>query len=97
MKQISSLIMITLLVFSVILAGCGSDVTGEIVRSSPKEVIKIGGIFPLTGDAAAYGEPLQNIVQLALDEIKSEMSWIINIPMLHHFRSSNKNRSTFTS
>ena len=31
--------------------------------------IKIGFIAPLSGDAAAIGEPLQNGVKLAVDEI----------------------------
>ena len=34
-------------------------------------VIKIGFIGPLTGDAAAYGEPFQNTVQLAVSEINA--------------------------
>ncbi len=33
--------------------------------------LKIGVILPLTGDAAAYGEPLQNVTQLATDEINA--------------------------
>lgn len=45
-----------------------------IVRNnsgSSSQVIKIGFIGPLTGDAAVYGEPLQNTVKLAVDEINS--------------------------
>jgi branched-chain amino acid transport system substrate-binding protein len=34
-------------------------------------VIKIGLIAPMTGDAAAYGEPIQRVVQLAADEINA--------------------------
>ncbi|OGG79980.1 hypothetical protein A3A39_01190 [Candidatus Kaiserbacteria bacterium RIFCSPLOWO2_01_FULL_54_13] len=33
--------------------------------------IKIGVIGPYTGDAAAYGEPMRNTVQLAVDEINA--------------------------
>lgn len=33
--------------------------------------VKIGAVLPLTGDAAAYGEPLQRSVQLAVDEINA--------------------------
>lgn len=36
-----------------------------------REPIKIGFIGPLTGDAAAYGEPVKNAVQLAVNEINS--------------------------
>ena len=44
--------------------------TGDKV-STPmnSEPIKIGFIGPLTGDAAAYGEPIQNGIKLAVDEI----------------------------
>lgn len=33
--------------------------------------IKIGFIAPLTGDAAAYGEPAANVTQIAVDEINA--------------------------
>ncbi len=33
------------------------------------ETYKVGFSFPLTGDAASYGEPARNVVQLAIDEI----------------------------
>lgn len=36
------------------------------------EVVKIGVILPLTGDAAAYGEPGRNVVQMAADEINAQ-------------------------
>ncbi|MCH8906932.1 MAG: ABC transporter substrate-binding protein, partial [Candidatus Heimdallarchaeota archaeon] len=36
-----------------------------------KEPILIGVIFPLTGDAAAYGIPLQKIANLAIEEINN--------------------------
>ncbi|MBI4142433.1 penicillin-binding protein activator [Candidatus Uhrbacteria bacterium] len=32
-------------------------------------IVTIGAVLPLTGDAAAYGEPLQRSIQLAADEI----------------------------
>lgn len=37
--------------------------------SAKKETIKIGVLLPLTGDAAAYGVPAKNMVELAVDEI----------------------------
>src|SRR3989344_5259538 len=39
----------------------------------PKETgpIKVGVIAPLTGDAAAYGEPLTNIVKMAVEEVNN--------------------------
>lgn len=43
-------------------------------NQTPKEAditgpVKIGVLLPLTGDAAIYGEPMRNVVQLAADEI----------------------------
>jgi len=40
-----------------------------IGRPTEGEVIKVGFIGPLTGDAASYGEPERNVVQLAIEEI----------------------------
>ena len=40
----------------------------EPVSTDP---IKIGFIGPLTGDAAVYGEPLRNVIQLAVNEINA--------------------------
>lgn len=46
------------------------------ISNSPVEEesgsIQIGFIGPLTGDAAAYGEPLRNVIQLAVDEINEQ-------------------------
>ncbi|MCG2694680.1 ABC transporter substrate-binding protein [Candidatus Parcubacteria bacterium] len=46
---------------------------GFLNKSEPKQIsnepIKIGMIAPLTGDAASYGEPMRNVVQIAVDEI----------------------------
>src|SRR3989344_519500 len=39
--------------------------------STETSPIKIGVIGPLTGDAAIYGEPFRNTVQLAIDEINA--------------------------
>ena len=42
--------------------------TGNQLAEGP---VKIGVILPLTGDAAVYGEPAKNILQLAADEINA--------------------------
>ena len=44
---------------------------GVSKNSGSGNVIKIGFIGPLTGDAAAYGESAQNIVQLAVSDINA--------------------------
>lgn len=50
------------------LAGCGSDSNSD----SSSNVIKIGGIGPLTGDAATYGNATKNGAQIAVDEINAK-------------------------
>jgi len=53
-------------------------VGGWFVLSRPASVdtgtgpIKIGVVLPLTGEAAAYGEPGRNILQIAADKINGE-------------------------
>lgn len=45
----------------------------SISDKAPEETgpIKIGFIGPLTGDAAAYGEPARNVTRIAVDEINA--------------------------
>lgn len=45
---------------------------GDFGVTSETRAIKIGFIGPLTGEAAAYGEPAQKGVQLAVDEINKQ-------------------------
>lgn len=55
-----------------LLAGCGSDgqqSAGGGTESEGGSVIKIGGIGPVTGSAAVYGEAVKNGAQLAVKEI----------------------------
>lgn len=62
-KRIFSLSLVAMLVLSVFtLAGCSSS-------SSSDEVIKIGFIGPLSGDAAIYGTSASEGAQLAVNEI----------------------------
>ncbi|MGD8780533.1 MAG: ABC transporter substrate-binding protein [Ignavibacteria bacterium] len=39
--------------------------------SSEPDQIKLGSILPLTGDAASWGNPVKNSVQMAVDEINN--------------------------
>lgn len=50
------------------LAGCGSGSSGS---AGDGNVIKIGGIGPLTGAAAIYGQAVKNGAEIALDEINA--------------------------
>ena len=56
------------------LAGCGagSSTSTSGSASGDKKVIKIGGIGPLTGAAAIYGQAVKNGAEIALDEINSK-------------------------
>ncbi|TSC78018.1 MAG: branched-chain amino acid transport system substrate-binding protein [Parcubacteria group bacterium Gr01-1014_24] len=46
-----------------------SSMSGKKGVGGEASTIKIGVILPLTGDAAVYGEPGQNVIALAADEI----------------------------
>lgn len=50
-----------------VLAGCGDN--GD--DSAKGDVFKIGGIGPVTGDAATYGNAVKNGTQIAVDEINA--------------------------
>lgn len=68
MKQHITIIMVALL----LLTGCGNGedkLTGDGVKEKTAETIRIGAILPLSGDAAAYGQPAQKVVDLAVEEI----------------------------
>ncbi len=45
--------------------------TPTVQAKELKGSIKVGFLIPLTGDAAAYGEPGKNVMQMALDEINA--------------------------
>lgn len=78
-KRLLSLGLVAMMALS--LAGCGgsgsagsSDSTGaEEAKTEEKgaagEVFVLGGIGPLTGSAAAYGESVKNGIELAVNEI----------------------------
>ena len=52
-----------------IVAGCTSVITSQVARDN---TLKIGFIGPLSGDAAAYGLPLQQVVDVAVAEINAQ-------------------------
>jgi len=64
MKKFIALLLVVLVIFS-----CQSK-----KQDSEKEVIKIGAILPLTGDAAIYGKAMQNGIELAREESNSKES-----------------------
>ncbi len=80
MKKILCLVLALAMVFS--LVACGSDSTttddtaaaGDTASESTAEgaeVLKIGGVGPLTGAAAQYGNAVKNGAEIAVEEINA--------------------------
>jgi len=64
MKRFTSL-MLAVVLGATLLAGCGGNSAGS------GDTIKIGGIGPITGGAAVYGNAVKNGAQIAVDEINA--------------------------
>ncbi len=70
-KITSSVILIAML--ALCLAGCGAGTgTGSSGDGNSQAVIKIGGIGPITGPAAIYGQAVKNGAEIAIDEINAK-------------------------
>lgn len=69
MKKVLSAMLVAAMAMS-LLAGCGGPEKKETSEGG-SEVIKIGGIGPVTGDAAIYGQAVKDGAQLAVDEINA--------------------------
>lgn len=63
-KKILALSMATVLAMSMF-TGCGSSTENK----SSKDTLVIGGLGPITGEAAIYGQAVKNGIKLAVDEI----------------------------
>ncbi len=73
MKQKRILQVMVLFSFILLLGGCAHTNTSEVpVEGAGDDFYEVGAIFPLTGDGAAYGIPMQKSLQLAVDEINSQ-------------------------
>lgn len=55
-----------------VIAGVWLAFGSKASSSQAKGPVKIGVVLPLTGDAAVYGEPGRNILQMAADEINAK-------------------------
>jgi len=66
----------TVLMFGVLLTGCGGGNKNAKTKGgntpADSKIIKIGGILPLTGDAATYGDPVQKAVNLRVKDINKK-------------------------
>ncbi len=65
MKKFIALMLAVLMVFSMV--ACGSKEASK----ADADVYKLGGVGPLTGDAAIYGTAVKNAAQIAVDEINA--------------------------
>lgn len=70
MKKALSLILALCLVAGTMTA-CGTKDTGSTDKASKGDEFVIGGIGPVTGDAAVYGKSVQNGAKIAVDEINA--------------------------
>lgn len=66
MKRILALLL-SVLMLSAFIVGCGDNKNKG--NDDGKEKLKIGGIGPVTGDAAMYGVAVKNAAELAIKEI----------------------------
>lgn len=72
-KRVLSLMLASAMAAS-LFVGCGdsSSSSSDSVDTSTDLVWKIGGIGPITGSAAQYGQGVQNAIQIAVDEINAD-------------------------
>lgn len=70
MKKVISFVLAGIMAVGM-LAGCGSNGTNDGGEAESASAIKIGGIGPLTGAAAIYGNAAKNGAQIAVDEINA--------------------------
>ena len=63
---------IGILILAIIIIGGAAVLMGSTDNANLVQPIKVGFIGPLTGDAAVYGLPAQNMVALAVDEINAQ-------------------------
>ena len=68
-----------------LMAGCGSKPNDQTSSSGDGEVFKIGGIGPVTGGAAVYGEAVKNGAELAVKEI-NEAGGINGVPIEFNYQ-----------
>ena len=71
-KITSSVILIAMLVMCLAGCGAGTGTSGSNSGGSAQNVIKIGGIGPITGPAAIYGQAVKNGAEIAIDEINAK-------------------------
>lgn len=82
MKRFAAMLLVVAMAFACLFAfaGCGNNDKGNTTKGSAdgsetgvaSGTFKLGGIGPLTGDAAIYGTAVMNGAQIAVDEINAK-------------------------
>ena len=74
MKKILSIVLAMLMLASCMIsfAACGGSDALFVKDAEENVVVKIGGIGPLTGDYASYGNSVKNGAQIAVDELNAK-------------------------
>ena len=82
MKRFAAMLLVVAMAFACLFAfaGCGNNDKGNTTKGSSdgsetgsaSGTFKLGGIGPLTGDAAIYGNAVMNGAQIAVDEINAK-------------------------
>ena len=69
--KIASLLLVVAIV-AIGLAGCGNSTTTGSGAGSAGDAIKVGGIGPLTGAAAIYGQAVKTGAEIAVEEVNAK-------------------------
>lgn len=74
MKKKSLALFICIVMVLVALTGCApkAAAAGTEQPAAEPEVIKIGAVFPMTGDVATFGESSKNAVSIAVEEVNAK-------------------------
>ncbi len=68
------LILFSIIFLAFLISGCSTTPSGQI-STEKREIVKIGVIAPLTGDAAQWGEAVQNGISIVQDELKNDNTY----------------------
>ena len=64
--------LVLLTVFLFVLSACSTQQPGQPPAQKESGTIKIGVMYPLTGDAASYGQPILKTTKFAADDINAK-------------------------
>lgn len=74
MKKKSLALLLCFVMIAAVLAGCApkTPTAGAGQPAAAPEVIKVGAVFPMTGDVATFGESSKNAVSIAVEEANAK-------------------------